>query len=67
MPPKAGKEKAVEEEDDILQAVILADSFNSRFKPLSHAKPRVSTERQAFQGDCSDESNLCRLYYRYVI
>lgn len=42
MPPKAGKEKAVvEEEEDVIQAVILADSFTSRFKPLSANKPRV--------------------------
>jgi len=41
MPPKAGKEKAVEEDEEIIQAVVLADSFNSRFKPLSTNKPRV--------------------------
>ncbi|KIO28123.1 hypothetical protein M407DRAFT_6891 [Tulasnella calospora MUT 4182] len=43
MPPKgAGKEKAaIEEEDEILQAVILADSFNSRFGPLTMDLPRV--------------------------
>ncbi|KAG8900363.1 hypothetical protein FRC00_013264 [Tulasnella sp. 408] len=42
MPPKgAGKEKAgIEEEDEILQAVILADSFNSRFGPLTMDLPR---------------------------
>nr|VWO98676.1 Ribosomal RNA small subunit methyltransferase B (EC (16S rRNA m5C967 methyltransferase) (rRNA (cytosine-C(5)-)-methyltransferase RsmB) [Ganoderma boninense] len=42
MPPKAssGKEKDIAEEDDILQAVILADSFNKRFKPLTVGKPR---------------------------
>lgn len=41
MPPKSGKEKAVEEDEEIIQAVVLADSFNSRFKPLSTNKPRV--------------------------
>ncbi|KAA1474914.1 nucleotide-diphospho-sugar transferase [Dentipellis sp. KUC8613] len=42
MPPKAsaGKEKLVDEEDEVLQAVILADSFNKRFKPLTTNKPR---------------------------
>ncbi|KAI0318651.1 nucleotide-diphospho-sugar transferase [Amylostereum chailletii] len=42
MPPKpsSGKEKLVNEEDEILQAVILADSFNKRFKPLTTDKPR---------------------------
>lgn len=43
MPPKSssGKEKDIAEEDEILQAVILADSFNKRFKPLTVGKPRV--------------------------
>ena len=43
MGPKssAGKEKDIAEEDDVLQAVILADSFNKRFKPLTVGKPRV--------------------------
>ena len=43
MGPKssAGKEKDIAEEDEVLQAVILADSFNKRFKPLTVGKPRV--------------------------
>lgn len=42
MAPKAnGKEKAGLEEEDVLQAVILADSFNKRFSPLTLNKPRV--------------------------
>ena len=45
MPPKSnGKEKASGMqggEEEILQAVILADSFNNRFKPLTVNKPRV--------------------------
>ncbi len=43
MPPKSssGKEKDIAEEDDVLQAVILADSFNKRFKPLTVGRPRV--------------------------
>ncbi|KAI0709378.1 nucleotide-diphospho-sugar transferase [Earliella scabrosa] len=42
MPPKSssGKEKDIAEEDEVLQAVILADSFNKRFKPLTVGKPR---------------------------
>ena len=45
MPPKSssGKEKDLAEEDEVLQAVILADSFNKRFKPLTVGKPRVRT------------------------
>ena len=43
MPPKSasGKEKDIADEDEVLQAVILADSFNKRFKPLTVGKPRV--------------------------
>ncbi|KAI0720955.1 nucleotide-diphospho-sugar transferase [Cerioporus squamosus] len=42
MPPKSssGKGKDIAEEDEVLQAVILADSFNKRFKPLTVGKPR---------------------------
>ncbi|KAG8883842.1 Aspartate aminotransferase, cytoplasmic [Tulasnella sp. 332] len=40
-PSNTGKDKApVEEEEDILQAVVLADSFNSRFGPLTMDLPR---------------------------
>ena len=45
----AGKEKAnVEEDEQVLQAVIIADSFNKRFKPLTVNRPRV---RHAFFRD----------------
>jgi hypothetical protein len=30
------------DDDDVLQAVILADSFNTKFEPLSLDTPRVS-------------------------
>ncbi|KAI0797687.1 hypothetical protein C8Q75DRAFT_861962 [Abortiporus biennis] len=42
MPPKSGsgKEKDLTDEDEVLQAVILADSFNKRFRPLTVGKPR---------------------------
>ena len=43
MGPKAtGKDNTfgAGEEEDVLQAVILADSFNNRFKPLTTNKPR---------------------------
>jgi hypothetical protein len=46
MPPKSavGKEKLPENaQDEVLQAVILADSFNNRFKPLTIHTPRVRT------------------------
>ena len=42
MPPKQnGKEKDLAGDEDVLQAVILADSFNKRFRPLTLGKPRV--------------------------
>ena len=42
MPPKAaGKEKIVDSEE-VLQAVVIAETFNERFKPLTTDKPRVS-------------------------
>ncbi|KAH9934642.1 nucleotide-diphospho-sugar transferase [Fomitopsis serialis] len=42
MPPKssAGKEKDLANDEEVLQAVILADSFNKRFRPLTVGKPR---------------------------
>jgi translation initiation factor eIF-2B subunit epsilon len=40
-PSSADKEKLIDD-DEVLQAVILADSFNKRFKPLTTRKPRVS-------------------------
>ncbi|KAF5365596.1 hypothetical protein D9758_003234 [Tetrapyrgos nigripes] len=42
MPPKfsTGKEKLLGDEDEVLQAVVLADSFNKRFRPLTTRKPR---------------------------
>ena len=49
MPPKnSGKEKDLGEEDEVLQAVILADSFNKRFKPLTSGKPRVCIISRSF-------------------
>ncbi|KAI4527503.1 nucleotide-diphospho-sugar transferase, partial [Schizophyllum commune Loenen D] len=36
----SGKDKLLDDEDEVLQAVILADSFNKRFRPLTTRKPR---------------------------
>ncbi|KAG6890454.1 hypothetical protein C0992_001501 [Termitomyces sp. T32_za158] len=35
-----GKEKLIDDDEEVLQAVILADSFNKRFRPLTARKPR---------------------------
>jgi hypothetical protein len=41
MPPKgAGRDTGVET-DEVLQAVVIAESFNQRFQPLTANKPRV--------------------------
>ncbi|KAI0256752.1 nucleotide-diphospho-sugar transferase [Lactifluus subvellereus] len=42
MPPKlpTNRDKAEDEEVEVLQAVILADSFNKRFKPLTIDRPK---------------------------
>lgn len=45
MPPKgpAAKDKDIATvEEDVIQAVILAESFNKRFKPLTIDRPRAS-------------------------
>lgn len=39
--PPTSRGKAEDEEVDVLQAVILADSFNKRFKPLTIDRPKV--------------------------
>lgn len=49
MPPKKDSSAAASsnnflvqaEEDKILQAVVIADSFNERFMPITIDKPRV--------------------------
>jgi translation initiation factor eIF-2B subunit epsilon len=38
--PSTSKE-IPDEEAEVLQAVILADSFNKRFKPLTSDRPKV--------------------------
>lgn len=38
---KAGKPGSDEKREDVLQAVVIADSFQTRFGPFSLEKPRV--------------------------
>ncbi|EJU05368.1 nucleotide-diphospho-sugar transferase [Dacryopinax primogenitus] len=40
MPPKDTQKDKTSEEEEVLQAVVLADSFNTRFKPLTLNTPR---------------------------
>lgn len=50
MAPKSStsvKERLVDEEE-VLQAVVLADSFNKRFAPLTRHKPRASRTSGSF-------------------
>ncbi len=39
--PSLSKDSVDDETDQVLQAVILADSFNKRFKPLTTDRPKV--------------------------
>lgn len=44
MPPQPHKQssaKSLEPENEILQAVVVADSFNRRFRPVTAERPRV--------------------------
>jgi hypothetical protein len=38
---KSGASNADLKQEDIVQAVVFADSFNTNFSPISHDKPRV--------------------------
>ena len=38
-----GKKREDFKQEDVLQAVVIADSFNIRFAPITKDKPRVST------------------------
>jgi hypothetical protein len=46
MPSTTSKGIPDEEEAEVLQAVILADSFNKRFKPLTTDRPKVCPSRK---------------------
>ena len=41
MPPQINVSKEIIDDEEVLQAVVLADSFNKRFRPLTSRKPRV--------------------------
>ena len=41
---KHKKQRDVYKEDNVLQALVIADSFNVRFSPVTHKKPRVSVD-----------------------
>lgn len=40
MPPQINISKEIIDDEEVLQAVVLADSFNKRFRPLTSRKPR---------------------------
>ena len=53
MPPKgpATKDKDIAPvEEDVIQAVVLAESFNKRFKPLTIDRPRASRTEHHLSG-----------------
>ncbi|BFZ60833.1 translation initiation factor eIF-2B epsilon subunit, GEF [Saitoella coloradoensis] len=39
-PPKSGSKPQAEQAEHILQAIVLSDSYNNRFRPLTLEKPR---------------------------
>jgi hypothetical protein len=48
MPPKVpGRDTGVET-DEVLQAVVIAETFNQRFQPLTANKPRVGRIPRSF-------------------
>ena len=58
----SSKERLVAEDDEILQAIILADSFNNRFKPLTLNKPRVGRALPV----SADTNLFSSVYFPYV-
>jgi hypothetical protein len=58
MPPKGknaeATEKLLDDEEEILQAVVLADSFNKRFRPLTTQRPRVCAVAQTASEPTTD-------------
>lgn len=54
-PKKPAKPGADEKREDVLQAVVLADSFQDRFKPFTLQKPRVCPTT----GRCLWTANSC--------
>jgi hypothetical protein len=57
MAPKGKKaanssQKAEDEHDEPLQAVVLADSYETRFAPFSIQVPRVGDSRMHFDQNC---------------
>ena len=68
MPPKgpATKDKDIAPvEEDVIQAVILAESFNKRFKPLTIDRPRASRANRHLSSRCDlmfAVASACYLY-----
>ncbi len=58
-PSGSTKEKLIDDEEDVLQAVILADSFNKRFRPLTTQKPRVRDNKSKFVFDVFNTRHEC--------
>ncbi len=43
---KKSQQREEFKQEDIIQAVVIADSFNVRFAPITHNKPRVSSSKR---------------------
>lgn len=68
MAPTTGKKSKTDDlkQEDVLQALVLADSFNTRFAPITHQRPRVRLSPLLLLSvyDCSWKLPLC---YAYVV
>ena len=42
MGPAKKRQREDLKQEDVLQAVLIADSFNTRFAPITNTKPRVT-------------------------
>ncbi|KAG8217822.1 hypothetical protein J3R82DRAFT_5987 [Butyriboletus roseoflavus] len=61
------KERLVVDEEEVIQAVVLADSFNKRFAPLTRHKPRaVSTPNLLALAGVQEIFVICRSHAELV-
>lgn len=51
----AKPKNTAEEVEETLQAVVLADTFETRFEPFTRDKPRVCTQKQCLTQDKADQ------------
>lgn len=62
MPPRAQAQpkEQLDKQEDVLQAVVIADSYNQRFQPLTLDSPRVRLELPSTDRRSAVSSRLVR-------